>query len=191
MKQLCDLNGLHLGGAFPDYIINGTVCLRVDTRHSRVQINDSAGPIFPVKDCLDRVLDEVSSYSAPAFQASRFLSQLWVAYQLCLSRRKSSINASGARVSVFEILPELALSDQSRQFLRNPTKETFHPYSQHMFRADLYRLISTPMEPIVEGLRLVLEPTSVAEDGLFMFLPSVGRCAFVGHIVFLPTAQSA
>ena len=187
VKQFCEVNRLHLGGAYPDYVINGTVYLKVDTKHCRLQINDDTRPMFPIKDCLDHITDEVSKYSAVEFQAGRFLSQLWQAYQLCVSRGKSSINVTGRRVSIFEILPEVAFAAQSRQFLKSPTKGAFRPYSQHMFRADLYRLVSSSAEPVVEGVRLVLEPTSVAEDGLFMFLPSAGRCTFVGHIVFLPT----
>jgi hypothetical protein len=187
IKQFCDVNKLHLGGAFPDYVIDGTVYLKLDTRRCRVQINEDMGPMFPVRNCLDRVREEVHKYSSVEFQASRFLSQLWQAYQLCISRRKSSTSPTGQRVSVFEILPEMAFTAQSSQFLKSPTKEAFRPYSQHMFRAYLYRLVSAATEPVVEDLRLVLEPTSIAEDGLFMFLPSVGRCTFVGHIVFLPT----
>src|SRR6267143_783685 len=173
VKQFCEINALHLGGAFPDYVISGTVYLKIDTKRCRVQINDLICPMFPVKDFLDRVRDEVSKYSSGEFQATRFLSQLWQAYQLCVGRRKSSKNASGERVSVFEILPEVAFTAQSRQFSKSPTKGAFRPYSQHMFRADLYRLISAAAEPVVDGLRLVLEPTSVAEDGLFMFVPSL------------------
>ena len=187
LKQFCEQNRLHLWGAFPDYVLDGTVYFRVDDKNCRVQINDDAHPMFPLEANLKRLLEEVSKYSSTGFQADGFLRQLWQAYQLCLSRQKSSTNATGERVSVFEILPEVAFTVQSRQFLKNPTKGTFRPYSQHMLRADLYRVVSAVAEPAIEGLRLVLEPTSVAEDGLFMFLPSLGRCAFVGHIVFLPT----
>jgi hypothetical protein len=186
VKRFCEVNGLKLWGAFPDYIIEGTVYFKVDSKHFRVQINEDIGAMFPVNDCLGRVRDKVSTYSSVEFQASRFLSQLWQAYQLAASRRKSSTNITGQRVSVFEILPEMAFASQSRQFFKSPTKESFRAYSQHMFRADLYRLVSGATGPVIDGLRLVLEPTSVAEDGLFMFLPSVGRCAFVGHIMFLP-----
>jgi hypothetical protein len=79
----------------------------------------------------------------------------------------------------------MALLVQTPGFLKNPTREQFRSYSQHDLRADLFAVMQTVTTPSYGGSRLVLEPTSVAEDGLFMYMPSLQRCSYVGHISFI------
>jgi hypothetical protein len=188
LKHFCELRGLILHGAFPDYVVGGTVYLNIDSKRGCAAINGERVPLFPLSPALDEVAKHVLHATQKAFDANLFLQNIWRAYEVCLLRRASPAPETQARrVPIFEILAEMAMERQPEAFRRNPTKDRFRAYSQHDFRADLYCLLSAPEVPPVHNLRLVLEPTSLADDGLFMFLPNIGRCGFVGYLVFSPT----
>jgi hypothetical protein len=190
IKYYCDQKGLLLSGGYPDYIIDGLLYLGIDNKNSTATLSDSKYALFPVDPVLEKIPEEISKLIAPSYDPMTFLERLWSAHQRCQEKQQAAGELlTSRRVSVFRILPEIAIASQAKGFGKNPVKEQFRSYSQHMFRADLFRLLASQETPSVHGHRLIVEPTSVAEDGLFMFLPTLGRCAFVGHIVFTPAQQ--
>jgi hypothetical protein len=184
LKQFCDERGVDLWGASPDFIVGGIVYLGIDFTTGSVTLNDQSLQLFPFKKVLQHLTEELDRQKKDAFDPSKFLGQLWQAYEARTTERKST-NAR-KRVSIFELLMELALREQSKGFTRNPVKERFKSYSQHRLRANLFRLLGSGIDLTLNGHRLILEPTSVADEGLFMYLPATGRCGFVGHILFAP-----
>jgi hypothetical protein len=184
IQGFCDERGSKLWGAIPDLIIDGVVYLGINAKDNSVTLNDVKLNLFPIKNVLRQLSEELDRYNKDAFDPSQFLSRLWHAYTAKADSKQRSGETRRKRISIFDILTELALQEQSRSFLKNPVKERFKSYSQHKFRADLFRLLSAAIEPSFQGHSLILEPTSVAEEGLFMYLPAIGRCAFVGHVRF-------
>jgi hypothetical protein len=192
LKRSCDSDGIQLYCAFPDHIANGTVYLSFDIRRYVVTINDLSMPLFPFAGVISALRNELSRVAKEAFQPAQFLDRLWRTHHAIFARQAlSADNPSSRRAPVFSVLVELAFGAQDRAFMRSPSQKNFRPYSQHNFRADLFRLLVANPEPVIQGHRLILEPTSVAEDGLFMYLPIIGRCAFVGHVAFAPVSSSA
>jgi hypothetical protein len=185
LEEFCKASGFNLYGAFPDHIIDGTTYLAFDITAHRVTLNDMTFPLFPFDDLILRVSKEVLNQKKRSFQVDRFLDQLWNGYlRVLMSQGVPKEDCPGKRVSVNSLLPELALSQQSKTFLANPLQKNYKSYSQHALRADLFLLLSNNQRPVFKNHLLKLEPPSVAEHGIFMFLPSLGRCAFLGHLVF-------
>lgn len=183
IKQFCDERGVDLWGASPDFIVGGIVYLGIDFTTGSVTLNDQSLQLFPFKKVLQHLTEELDRQKKDAFDPSKFLGQLWQAYEARTTERKSNARK---RVSIFELLLELALREQSKGFTKNPVKDRFKSYSQHRLRANLFRLLGSGIDLTLNGHRLILEPTSVADEGLFMYLPATGRCGFVGHILFAP-----
>jgi hypothetical protein len=184
-QRACQVHGLDVRGGFPDFIVNGTVYVGIDQKRLRAHVDDEEFDVFPVDRLAAQVSQAASEYLKKSFDPQAFLKELWRAHQGFLRSETSNADQGAGRVPVFELLPALAFAKQSKGFQRNPAKELFRTYSQHAFRADLYRFLTSLPDGTVNGKRLIIEPTSVAEQGLFMFIPTVGRCAFVGHIRFV------
>jgi hypothetical protein len=184
-EAFCREHDLQLWGAFPDYIVNGTVYVGIDGKHMKATINDFSCPLFPVMTVFQALADEVTRIKGEHFDACQFAAGLEAAHQACVSR-KAERTLLTQRISIFEILAELSFQNQPKAFLANPIRERFKSYSQYRFRTDLFRLLLARDVQLIASQRLVLEPTSVAEDGLFMYLPALGRCSFVGHVVLNP-----
>lgn len=185
LKQFCEVNGYHLSGAFPDFIVNGVVYLGIKPESQSAVMNDLKVPLLPLSEVFKQLTEQIAQFKKERFDDKRFLEQLHQAYDSCL-RRQSALEGSGLkkRVPIFTLLTEIAFSGQSKAFLKNPTQKLFKPYSQHKFRADLFRLFDSNAVPEWMGKSLIMEPTSVAENGLFMYLPATRRCLFVGHVLF-------
>lgn len=185
LKQFSETKGFHFWGGFPDHIVDGTVYLGINLKRYSVTINEISLPLFPIKIVLSNLDKEISRVTAESFNTEQFLQELWSAYHNCLRKKGVSKDEfSQTRVPIFHLISEMAFLRQKEKFLKNPVQHHFRGYSQHKFRADLFRLLSRQAAPTIERHRLILEPTSVAEDGLFMYLPTIGRCAFVGRAVF-------
>lgn len=186
LKQFCDERGAELWGATPDFIVDGIVYLGVDFTTGSVTLNDQKLHLFPFKKVLQHLIEELDRYKKEAFDPPKFLRQLWQAYEARANEHQRSANSMRKRIAIFDLLLELALQEQSTAFSRNPVKERFKSYSQHRFRANLFRLLVSGADLSLRGRRLILEPTSVADEGLFIYLPATGRCGFVGHLLFSP-----
>jgi hypothetical protein len=186
LKEFSDSNNLKLFGAFPDHIIDGTLYISFDLARYRAVINDAPFPLFPIQNVLAQISKELTAQRKQAFQPEKFLSDLWTAYRNTLSKQGHVPNSehSRQRVSIHSLLVELAITQQDKAFFHNPIQKNFKSYSEHAFRADLYRLLVSAEAPVFEKRRLKLEPQAVAERGIFMYLPSMSRCAFVGHLLF-------
>ncbi len=185
LKQFCDERGVELWGAAPDFIIDGIVYLGVDFTTGSVTLNDQKLHLFPFKKVLQHLVEELDRYKKEAFDPPKFLNLLWKAYEAKADENQRS-NSMRKRIAIFDLLLTLALQEQGTAFSRNPVKERFKSYSQHRFRANLFLLLVSGADLTLKGRRLILEPTSVADEGLFMYLPATGRCGFVGHLLFSP-----
>jgi hypothetical protein len=177
LRQFTDERGLQLWGALPDFIIDGVVYVGIDFKTNSVTVNDQKLSLFPFSKLLSKLNDEIENYKKEIFKPNLFLEKLVRAFKKAGGTEKN-------RVAVFKLLSEIALQEQSKSFFKSPVKERFKSYSQHKFRADLFRLLKSETGLTSNSTRLILEPTSVAEEGLFMYLPAIGRCAFVGHVRF-------
>ena len=187
LLQHCQSKGIQLSGAFPDFIFDGIVYLKIRAPEGVAYVNGSKHSIWPVETLTSAVDAQLQELKNPKREAKDFLARLWKAYSAVLQQRAGREQLNTKRVGVYEILPQMALLVQTSGFLKNPTREQFTSYSQHNLRADLFAIMQANATPSYGGFRLVLEPTSVAEDGLFMYLPSLQRCGYVGHISFVST----
>ena len=191
VRYFCDENGFRLDGGFPDHIINGIVYVGFDTKKGRVSVNDEVVPLFPVEDVLSCIRREVDSSKKKAAEPTQFIQMLWTAYRNTLDKQrldKERLDHPTTRAPIFAVMIEFALLMQGKRFLRNPIQKHFASYSQHQLRADLFTLLAVGGPLTINDQSLILEPTSVADEGLYMYLPDIGRCAYVGYVVFAPVA---
>lgn len=181
----CDNKGIRVFGAFPDFIFDGVVYLRVRSSEGLAYVNGSKHPIWPIDVLVSVVETQLQQLRASKRETPDFLERLWQAYSAVLQQRAGREQLNTKRVGIYQVLPQMALLAQTPGFLKNPIREQFRTYSQHDLRADLFAVMQTGTLPLHAGSRLVLEPTSVAEDGLFMYIPSLQRCGYIGHISFI------
>jgi hypothetical protein len=185
LSHHCDDKGIRMSGAFPDFIFDGVVYLRVLSSEGLGYVNGSKHQIWPIELLVSVVETQLQQLSTSKRETPDFLERLWQAYSAVLQQRAGREQLNTKRVGIYQILPQMALLVQTPGFLKNPTHEQFRTYSQHDLRADLFAVMQTGTLPLRAGSRLVLEPTSVAEDGLFMYIPSLQRCGYIGHISFI------
>jgi hypothetical protein len=185
LRQFCLENGMHLAGAFPDFIVAGVVYVKVQPSTFTAVINDKKLPAVPS----EAAFKEIKSVSVELTRTSKSpqatIATLEAAYEAVVKEKTASGQLSMKRASLFELLPKVAFLRQDKSFLRNPVREKFASYSIHNLRADLFLLMQQDHPVEHRGRRLIVEPTSVAEQGLFMFIPALQRCGYVGHISFV------
>jgi hypothetical protein len=146
----------------------------------------SALPSDSVLKAIDTEVDEVKRTRRTVAET---IALIWNAYEKVIEEKRNTANLTVKRASLLELLPKIALARQSNKFFKNPVRENYVSYSIHDFRADLFNLMQTEGRLEHNGHRLVLEPTSAAEDGLFMYVPALQRCAYVGHASFVGASE--
>jgi hypothetical protein len=184
LREFCRDSGLPLGGAFPDFIVAGTVYVRIQLPSLSVIVNDKKLGALPP----EAVLKEIKASAvemAKGISTADIVSVIWSAYSSVVREKNTEGRLSTRRASIFELLPKIAVLKQDKSFFRDPVREKYTSYSIHNLRADFFTLMQSdaPLEHL--GQRLVFEPTSVAEEGLFMFVPTLQRCAYIGHVTFV------
>lgn len=184
IEQHCRDKGLLLAGAFPDFIVNGVLYVRISATSPSVGVNGKTINALPYKavfEAIEAELEEISNSRRPV---ETVIALIWKAYQQVITEKVVGNSLSSKRASMLELLPKIALARQTKRFFKNPVREEYASYSVHQLRADLFALMQADRLEH-NGHRLVLEPTSAAEDGLFMYIPALRRCAFVGHALFV------
>jgi hypothetical protein len=184
LREYCRDKGLLLAGAFPDFIVNGVVYVKV-SENSSVTVNGRTLSALPQAELFRNISAEIEDLSSKRKPLEIVIAAIWEAYQQIVREKGDGNGLSAKRASILELLPRIALARQTKRFLRNPTREEFASYSIHHLRADLFALMERDGQIEHNGQRLILEPTSAAEDGLFMYVPALQRCAFVGHALFV------
>jgi hypothetical protein len=185
LRSHCVDRGLQLAGAYPDFIVEGVVYVQIKVTSASVIINGKRLSALPSDPALRLIDTEVAQMKRARKNSTETISVIWAAYESVLAEKRTSVSLAVKRASLLELLPRIAFSMQPKKFLRNPVREDYTSYSIHNLRADLFGLMQA--EGSVEHLshRLVVEPTSAAEDGLFMYVPALQRCAFVGYVSFV------
>jgi hypothetical protein len=189
LKRHCDDKGLLLAGAFPDFIVEGVVYVKFVVNSASASVNGktlSALPFEPVFKAIGEELEEIS-HSRKSVDST--IALIWSAYRQVIEEKAEANRLSVKRASILELLPKIALARQSKRFLKNPVREEYVSYSVHHLRADLFALMQADGRLEHNGHCLVLEPTSAAEDGLFMYIPALQRCAYVGHASFVGAGE--
>jgi len=184
LQQFCRNKGLLLAGAFPDFIVNGVAYVRISATSPSVSVNGKTIGALPYKAVFEAIQAELEEISNSRRPVETVIALIWDAYQQVITEKAVGNSLSSKRASIRELLPKIALARQTKRFFKNPVREEYASYSVHQLRADLFALMQADR---IEhnGHRLVLEPTSAAEDGLFMYIPALQRCAFVGHALFV------
>jgi len=96
----------------------------------------------------------------------------------------------GAVVPIERILQALALGQQPRAWRLDPTSRNYRSYGRDQLRTQLYRLVTARPQPTFSGRRLNLTAGSNTENALFMYVPSLGRCAYVGLVSWTPESET-
>lgn len=189
LRSHCVSRGLLLAGAYPDFIVEGVVYVRVNSNSASVNINAKRLTALPSDPALQAIDTEIAEAKRARKTAAETIALIWDAYEKVIKEKQNAASLAIKRASLFELLPKIALAHQSKRFLRNPVREDYVSYSIHDFRADLFALMQVEDRLEYRGHRLVLEPTSAAEDGLFMYVPALQRCAYVGHVSFVGASE--
>lgn len=88
-------------------------------------------------DILEQRQRYLNALEGEEFDPKRFLELLWLAYRRALL---TVGRPAGERVDLVDLLPELAILQQSDRFKADPTRENFRPYGKVRLAYDLARL---------------------------------------------------
>lgn len=173
--------GWTLIGNWPEPVVSGTVFVVVDENKERTTINGrTVGTHLTAEKLITQVEMELRELEKNKTEPEKFISDLWHAYRSCGGR----INEG---VLVFDLLRELLLLRQGKDFFRNPTGGRFRPYPVAQFRADLTGYLASGAPPARDGsseYSLDIVGGSFAEHGLFMYFPQADRLATCGRLTF-------
>jgi hypothetical protein len=111
------------------------------------------------------------------FDAEQFVKSLYSAYLEVVAKHEKPV---GAIIPIEEIIQSLAVSSQTRAWRLDPHTRNYRSYGRDRFRANLFRLLEQHPQPTHEQYLLNLAAGSNTQNALFMYIPSLGRCAYVG-----------
>lgn len=173
--------GWRLIGNWPEPVVAGTVFVVVDGNKEKATINGRAiGGLPTAEKLIAQIEMELRELDKNKTEPEKFISDLWQAYRSCGGRINEGI-------LVFDLLRELLLLRQPKDFFRNPTGGRFRPYPVAQFRADLTGYLASGAPPARDGSAeygLDIVGGSFAEQGLFMYFPQADRLATCGRLTF-------
>ncbi len=172
-----------LFGNWPEPVVSGIVFLTVNEEKEKASVNGRpVGGMITAEKLIEQIEIELQELERNKTDPVKFIGDLWRAYKLAGGKINEGI-------MVFDLLRELLLIRQSKNFLRNPTKASFRPYPVVQFRADLTSYLSSGAPSVHDkSSEFVLDIVggSYAENGLYMYFPQSGRLGTCGRITFRP-----
>lgn len=175
--------GWTLIGNWPEPVVSGVVFVVVDEVKERATINGRAVGGLPTAEKLIAQTEiELRELDKNKTEPKKFINELWAAY-------RSSGGKVNEGVLVYDLLREILLARQSKEFLKNPTGQRFRPYPVAQFRADLTGYLAFGSPRVLDGSQeyvLDIVGGSYAEHGLFMYFPEANRLATCGRLTFRP-----
>jgi hypothetical protein len=174
-------------GNWPEPVVSGIVFVVVDGAKERATVNGQVVSGLPTAEKLIAQAEtELQDLDTNKAEPKKFIHELWNAYQ-----------SSGGRINegvlVFDLLREMLLVRQSKEFFRNPTAQRFRPYPVTQFRADLTGYLAAGSPRVIDGSEeyvLDIVGGSYAEHGLFMYFPETNRLATCGRLTFRPARNN-
>lgn len=170
-------------------------CYRLDPLTVEISISKGVATLayarIPLGECsLDAkdILEQRERYLAALegdnFDPKKHLEQLHLAYRRCLLAEQKN---PGDRVDLVDLLPELALLQQSERFRLDPTRENFKPYGKVRLGYDLARLRRAGQLEH-QGTRLTLGTATMGttkHKERVLYLEEAGRGQFYLSLAFV------
>jgi hypothetical protein len=174
-------------GNWPEPVVSGIVFVVVDNAKERASVNGGVVSGLPTAEKLIAQAEaELRDLVKNKTEPKKFIHELWNAYR-----------SSGGRINegvlVFDLLREMLLVRQNKEFFRNPTAQRFRPYPVAQFRADLTGYLAAGSPRVIDGSEeyvLDIVGGSYAEHGLFMYFPETNRLATCGRLTFRPAQNN-
>lgn len=179
--------GVEVKGVRPDYIVDGGLHVHLDESGRWLSVGGNHLPLAPWKKTAQGIARLLSELRNLPFDADAFSKSLFAAYEQALAEGGKSM---GAVVPIERILQALALGQQPRAWRLDPTNRNYRGYGRDQLRTQLYRLVTARPQPAVGGHRLNLTAGSNTENALFMYVPSLGRCAYVGLVSWTSESET-
>ncbi len=179
--------GVEVKGVRPDYIVDGGLHVHLDESARWLSVGGNHLPLAPWKKTAQGIARLLSELRNLPFDADAFSKSLFAAYEQALVEGGKSM---GAVVPIERILQSLALGQQPRAWRLDPTNRNYRGYGRDHLRMQLFRLVTARPQPSVGGHRLNLTAGSNTENALFMYVPSLGRCAYVGLVSWTPESET-
>lgn len=134
-------------------------------------------------DILEQRQRYLSALEGEEFDGKRYVELLWLAYRRALLTFNRPY---GERVDLVDLLPELAVLQQSDRFKADPTRENFRPYGKVRLAYDLARLRrSGQLEH--NGARLTLGTATMGttkQKDRVLYLEEAGRGQYYLSLAF-------
>jgi hypothetical protein len=175
--------GVDVKGASPDYILEGSLHVHLDQSAQTLIVAGNRLPTTPWKKTAQAVARALTELRNLEFNPDTFLKSMFAAYQQVLADTGKS---PGAIVPIERIMQALALAHQPRSWRLDPTTRNYRSYGRDELRTQLYRLTKARQRAVLGGHRLNLAAGSNTDNALFMYVPSLARCAYVGVLSWTP-----
>jgi len=173
--------GVEVQGVKPDYILDGSLHVHLDEARYSMTFAGTRLPIAPWKPIERSIVTSLTDLKNLEFAPDQFLSTLLGTYRHLIQEMGKPV---GTVVPVERVIESLAVARQSPNWRLDPSSKNYRSYGRDHFRAQLYRLLITTPRPSLQGLRLNLTAGSNTDRALFMFVPALGRCAYVGLVAW-------
>jgi hypothetical protein len=180
--------GVEVKGVRPDYILDGGLHIHLNEPSHMLLVGGTQLPLAPWKDTAQAIGRLLTDLRSLAFDADEFLKDLFEAYLHVVTEAGKSL---GTVVPVERVMQTLALAHQSRAWRLDPTSRNYRSYGRDQLRMQLYRLVTFRPQQTFKGHRLNLTAGSNTSNALFMYIPSLGRCAYVGLVSWTPDSDAA
>jgi hypothetical protein len=92
-------------------------------------------------------------------------------------------------VPILDVYREVVIQQQSPRFWRDADPQLFVAIGADQFRARLSKMMEIGVTETSDGRSLRLLPPLNPKDGLFMFLPTESRFAYVGRVEFIESVD--
>lgn len=181
------VEGVEVKGVRPDFIVDGGLHVHLDESARWLLVGGAHLPLAPWKKTAQAIARLLSELRNLPFDADGFSNSLFAAYEQALAEAGKTM---GAVVPIERILQALALAQQPRAWRLDPTNRNYRGYGRDQLRAQLYRLVTVRPQPAFGRHRLNLTAGSNTENALFMYIPSLGRCAYVGLVSWTPESET-
>jgi len=174
-------HGWAIQGAWPEPVVNEIVFLRFDADSGRLSMNGRTLKAITIKEVVGLIEGEIQTLTPKNFDPGQWVNRLGEVYDAV--RRKHAI-ADGDPVPIFDLIPEMALAQQSPKFVRDPIDAHFSSYGVARFRADLTRVLRAEKTVLDDGRHIRLTASSFARDNFLMYFPATRHLGSCGRIGF-------
>jgi len=179
LRSFCSVNGIHLDGRYPSYLLQGFLSLQISRNEGKCRIGNNEVRSLLLESLAPIILNDIDSDKKRPWDKAQFIEELYSAYVRVIALKQLNI---GSPVPIQDVFIELVFIKQPSQFRNQPTRHNFSEYDKELFQRDISKLIQLGSNITKDGMRLELMPTSFVKEAMPALVS--GSIRYVGRISF-------